>query len=81
MATMDSSSTSCPAPDNVPTVYYSTYLGGKRSDIITAIAVSAQGDATVAGYTNSGNFRTTIGVVQPIYAGDRDAFVTKISTQ
>jgi hypothetical protein len=71
-----------PGPGGVPTVNYSTYLGGSGDDIITGIAVSQKGgNATVAGYTTSSNYPTTNGVVQPTYAGDTDAFVTKISTQ
>jgi hypothetical protein len=65
-----------------PTVYYSTYLGGSGDDFITGVAVSAKGNATVVGYTNSSNFPTTNSaspVIQATYGGDEDAFVTRIS--
>jgi hypothetical protein len=67
----------------VPTVFYSTYLGGTGGDVVTAVAVGVKnGNATVVGNTNSTNFPTTTGVFQPTYGGgSADAFVTKIVTQ
>jgi Beta-propeller repeat len=65
----------------VPTVFYSTYLGGKGIDIVSGIAMSASGNATVVGYTTSGNFPTTTGVIQSALAGKENAFATKVTTQ
>ena len=80
----------------VPTVFFSTYLGGSGTDIITSIAVSGKaGNPTVTGYTNSTNFPIAPGagacggaspqpacVFQETYGGGTwDAFVTKITTQ
>jgi Beta-propeller repeat len=66
----------------VPTVFYSTYLGGTGGDVITGVAVSSKGNATVAGNTSSTNFPTTTGVFQATYGGGAsDAFVTRITTQ
>jgi hypothetical protein len=66
----------------VPTVFYSTYLGGTGGDVVTAVAVGAKGNATFAGSTTSTNFPTTTGVVQPTYGGGAaDAFLTRITTQ
>jgi len=59
---------------------YSTYLGGGLNDVVTAIAVGKQGNATVTGYTNSTNFPVTLGVVQPALKGNYDAFATRIET-
>lgn len=70
-----------PGATGIPTVNYSTYLGGSGTDIITAIAVGNKGNATVAGYTESTNYPTTTGVVQPTNGGGTDAFVTRITTQ
>ncbi len=65
-----------------PTVFYSTYLGGTGGDVVTGLAVGAKGNATFAGSTNSTNFPTTAGVVQPTYGGGAaDVFVTRITTQ
>ena len=70
---------------------YSTYLGGSNEDSGWAIALDAAGNAYVTGGTNSTNFPTTSGVVQPKYGGGAsdcsingavacgDAFVTKIN--
>ncbi len=58
---------------------YSTYLGGgnDRPDMGTAIAADAEGNAYVAGFTNSPDFPTAK-PLQP-FRGPTDAFVTKIS--
>lgn len=48
---------------------YSTYLGGFRFDIGSAIAVDAEGNAYVGGATQSSNFPTTTGSAKPEYEG------------
>jgi len=61
---------------------YSTYLtGGKISQHAhygRGIAVDSSANIYVTGSTNSPTFPVTTGVVQPKYAGDTDAFVSKI---
>jgi hypothetical protein len=60
---------------------YSTYLGGTSNDLADAIAVDAAGEAFVAGYTSSTNFRTA-SALQAFHATDSssyDAFVSKLS--
>ena len=61
---------------------YSTYLGGSVSDYGQGIAVDAAGNAYVTGYTQSLNFPTTVGAVQPVkpdYLNQYSkAFVTKL---
>ena len=60
---------------------HSTYLGGNESEFGTALAVDAQGNTYVVGYTQSPNFPTR-NAFQDTFAnsGDEnfDAFVTKI---
>jgi hypothetical protein len=57
---------------------YATYLGGSNLDSASAIAVDANGNAYVAGWTNSANFPTA-NALQGTYGGGAfDAFVTKI---
>jgi hypothetical protein len=56
---------------------YSTYLGGSSTDSGQAIAVNAQGEAVVAGYTYSSDFPTQ-NPLQPTSGGGVDAFVTAL---
>jgi len=48
---------------------YSTYLGGSRPDAGLAIALDSSGSAYVAGATQSPDFPTKAGVLQPVYSG------------
>ncbi|MGQ0798113.1 MAG: SBBP repeat-containing protein [Methanobacteriota archaeon] len=61
---------------------YSTYIGGSGPDAPWAIAVDRQGNAYLAGDSNSTDFPTTLGafVVRRTDEEDgRDVFVTKLS--
>jgi hypothetical protein len=55
----------------------STYFGGSFSDAAQAIAVDTNGNAWIAGFTNSPDFPVTAGVSQARYAGGQDAFVAR----
>jgi len=72
---------------------YSTYLGGGKHDLASAIAVDAAGNAFVAGTTGpledgcnssfpcTDDFPTTAGAVQPVYGGGfRDAFLATLDS-
>ncbi len=48
---------------------YSTYLGGKGDDAISAIAVDSSGNLYATGATSSADFPVTTGVFQPVYGG------------
>lgn len=48
---------------------YSTYLGGRRDDFASAIAVDSGGNAYITGFTISLDFPTTSGAYQPSFAG------------
>jgi hypothetical protein len=75
------------------TLLYSTYLGGKNTDVANAIAVDDSGDAYVTGTTNSPDFPVTPGAWTTICGGDGvcgaslnlngflvfNAFVTKLN--
>ena len=58
---------------------YSTYLGGNNYDEGWNIAVDSAGNAYVTGVAFSTDFPITPGAFQTSYAGDYDAFVTKIN--
>lgn len=58
---------------------YSTYLGGANYDVATAVAVDIEGSAYVAGDTLSADFPVT-NPVQSNFAGQYDAFVTKLNS-
>jgi hypothetical protein len=58
---------------------YSTYLGGSGTDIGNGIAVDTQGNAYIAGSTDSTDF-PTVAALQGTNAGATDAFVTKLNS-
>jgi hypothetical protein len=57
---------------------YSTYLGGSNSDTAAGIALDTNNDAIITGFTSSTNF-PTMNAAQPVYGGNGDAFVAKLS--
>jgi hypothetical protein len=56
---------------------YSTFLGGSGTDQSTTIAVDAQGNAYVGGWTTSSDF-PVVGAIQAVSRGQKDAFVAKL---
>jgi hypothetical protein len=58
---------------------YSTYLGGSRGDGGSSIAVDTEGNASVAGYTDSTDFPVTPGAIDKTHNGLEDAFVAKLN--
>jgi len=63
--------------DAAGAVELSTFLGGSGTDQANAIAVDGDGNAYVAGYTDSPDF-PTIHALQPRSGAPADAFVAKI---
>ena len=60
---------------------YSTFLGGAAADVGEAIAVDEKAKvADVTGSTQSGDYPTTVGAFDTMFAGSGDAFVTKLAT-
>jgi Beta-propeller repeat len=57
---------------------YSTYLGGSGLDDGETLAIDANSNAYVIGFTMSSDF-PTLGAVDSSLGGDEDAFVTKLS--
>ena len=68
-------------------VVYATYMGGSNNETGIAIAVDPQGNAYVAGITNSLNFPVSQGAAQPSFGGNQgqsdfqvgDGFVFKLN--
>ena len=58
---------------------YITYLGGKQNDAGNGIAVDAQHNVYVSGFTLSMDFPMQNGAQKSFGGGEEDAFVTKIS--
>jgi len=61
------------------TLLYSTYLGGSNYDLATGAALDPLGDPYVVGYTESSDFPTTAGSLQPTMEGSGSAFVSEMS--
>jgi uncharacterized protein (TIGR03437 family) len=57
---------------------HSTYLGGNNVDDGYGLAMDAAGDIYVAGRTGSSDFPVTAGAFQRAFAGNWEAFVTKL---
>ena len=64
-----------PAGNNL---VYSTFLGGTGGDLVSAIAVDANGNAAVTGNTVSRDF-PLVNALQPFTIGGTDAFVAKLN--
>jgi hypothetical protein len=66
-----------------PSWTYASYLGGVRSDSITALTRDGDGNVYVAGTSNSPTFPTTPGTLEPTYPGPYGysaVFVSKFSS-
>lgn len=58
---------------------YGTYVGGSRFEAAAAVAVAADGSATVVGSTYSADLPTTPGALDTTYNGGLDGFVARIA--
>jgi len=57
---------------------YSTYWGGNGGEGGSRVAVDPAGNTYIGGYTFSPDF-PTVNAIQPIYAGNVDAYLTKLT--
>ena len=63
-----------------PSLSYSTYLGGSIADQLWDLAVDAQGNTYIVGYTASTDL-PVINALQPNAAGQGDAFIAKFDPE
>ncbi len=59
---------------------WSTYLGGRSSDVSTDLALGKSGSLYIGGYTNSTNFPTTANADFQNTRGGTDGFVSKLKS-
>lgn len=60
------------------TLAFSTYIGGRNDDGVTAVALDAAGNIWLKGNTQSPDFPVTPGAFQTVAGGDFDAYVAEI---
>ncbi|PYS69866.1 MAG: hypothetical protein DMF69_15510, partial [Acidobacteria bacterium] len=58
---------------------FSTLIGGNGNDIASTLVLDTAGNVYVGGSTDSTNFPTTFGVVQPGNRGGSDGFLSKLN--
>ena len=63
-----------------PVFLYSSYLGAGGLDGSSAIAVDANGNAYVAGWTSAATLPVTAGAAQSTHGGMTDAFLVKVDS-
>ncbi len=66
--------------DNLTTLVWSSYLGGTSNDAAYSLQFSSLGEIIITGGTESADFPTTLGTVQPTYQNAEDGWVTKINS-
>ena len=59
---------------------YSTFIGGDNSDEGNSIAIDANGNTFITGYTQSTNYPTTSGAYDVSHSKGMDVFVTKLNS-
>lgn len=64
---------------NLTNLIWSSYLGGNGDDACYSIQIDTENNVYIGGGTNSSNFPTTSGVVQPNHGGGVDGYVTLIN--
>ncbi|MGO9011033.1 MAG: SBBP repeat-containing protein [Bryobacteraceae bacterium] len=68
-----------PTQYGTESLVYSTYLGGSDSEEVRGMAVDANGNLLLTGYTLSSDFPMTQDAAQPAYGGNGDIFVAVVN--
>jgi hypothetical protein len=58
---------------------YATYFGGSDNDEVRKLALDANGNLLLTGYTLSADFPVTRNAIQPAYGGNSDAFILVVN--
>jgi gliding motility-associated-like protein len=69
----------CKLNATASTLLWSSFLGGSGADAAYSLQLGATGNLYVSGGTNSSNFPTTAGTLNPTARGGIDGFVARIS--
>jgi hypothetical protein len=69
------------APIGGTALLYGTFVGGTSTDVINAMAVDAQGDVYLTGYTSSGDFPVTGDAFQDTLRSGIDMFLMKLDVR
>ncbi|MGB9454789.1 MAG: SBBP repeat-containing protein [Bryobacteraceae bacterium] len=68
-----------PSQYGTESLIYSTYFGGSDSEEVRGMAVDANGNLLLTGYTLSSDFPLTQDAAQPAYGGNGDIFVAVVN--
>jgi hypothetical protein len=64
-----------PTRSGSSSLVYATYFGGSDNDVVRKMALDANGNLLLTGYTLSADFPVTQDAMQPANGGNRDAFI------
>ncbi len=64
---------------NLNSLIWSTYLGGTNADAAYSVQLNSIGDILATGGTESPNYPTTVGSLNPSFQGTVDGWITKIN--
>jgi gliding motility-associated-like protein len=67
--------------NDLTNIIWSSYFGGSDHDAGYSLAINTDGDVYIAGGTNSGDFPTTPGALNPNFSGGRsDGFILRVNS-
>lgn len=69
----------CKFNSTLSSMLYGTYLGGSGDDAGYSMQLNSSNEMYITGGTTSSNFPVTPGVIKPVFGGDIDGFLTRLS--